>query len=115
MCDGIISNHGTDEARTLWCDWMRCDAKREGCQTHLLHYTSFALGKGYVSPRFILDELDLNLASLASRFVVIIVVVVGRAGSLSLDAAILPGLDPIAVANGIVVAGRGVLVVFGKF
>lgn len=68
-----------------------------------------------MSPRFILDELDLNLASLASWFVVVIVVVVGRAGSLALDAAILSGLDSIAVANRVVVAGRGMLIVFSEF
>lgn len=84
-------------------------------ETHLLHNTSLTLGEGNVSPRFILDELDFNLASLASRLVVVIVVVVGSAGSLALDAAILSALNSIAIANGIVVAGRGMLVVFSKF
>lgn len=68
-----------------------------------------------MSSRFILDELDLNLASLAPWLVFIVVIVVGRAGSLALDAAILSALDSVAVANGIVVAGRGMLVVLGEF
>jgi hypothetical protein len=85
-------------------------------ETHLLHNTSFALGESNVSPRFVLDELDLNLASLASWLVIVVIVVVGRAGSRTLDATVLSALDSIAIANArVVVAGRGVLVVFGEF
>lgn len=68
-----------------------------------------------MSPRFVLDELDLNLASLTSWLVIIIVVVVGSAGSWTLDAAVLSALDSVAIANGVVVARRGMLIVFGKF
>jgi hypothetical protein len=90
---------------------MRCAT----VETHLLHNTSFALGESNVSPRFILDELDLNLASLASWLVIIIVVVVGLARSRTLDAAVLSALDSVAIANGVVVARRGMLIVFGEF
>lgn len=68
-----------------------------------------------MSARLVLDELDLNLSSLATGLVIVVVVVVGSAGTWSLHAAALALLDAIAVADTIVVAGRRVLVVFGEF
>jgi hypothetical protein len=99
---------------------VRLDAVRRAVMrcatvaTHLLHDASFALGESNVSPGFVLDELDFNLASLASWLVVVVIVVVGCAGSRTFDAAVLAALDSVAIANGVVVAGRGVLVVFGE-
>jgi len=85
-------------------------------RTHLLHNTSFALGESYVSPRFVLDELDLNLSSLATRLVIVIVVVVGSAGPWTLDAAVFAGLDSVAIADArVIMARRSVLVVFCEF
>lgn len=60
-----------------------------GDMTNLLHDTSLALGEGDVSTRLVLDELDLNLATLATRLVIIVVVVVGSAGTRALDASAL--------------------------
>ncbi len=53
---------------------------------HLLHDTGLPLGKGYMATRFVGDELDLNLAALAPGLIIVIVVVVGRGGTLPLDA-----------------------------
>lgn len=56
--------------------------------THLLHDAGLALGKGNVSTRLVLDELDLNLATLTAGLVVVVVVIVGGGGlALALDAA----------------------------
>ena len=49
----------------------------DGGSAYLLHNTSLALGKGNVTTRLILDELDLDLTTLPSRLVVIIIVVFG--------------------------------------
>lgn len=43
---------------------------------HLLHYTGFPLRESDVTTRLVLDELDVNLSSLAPRLVVVIVIVV---------------------------------------
>lgn len=48
-----------------------------GRQTYLLHNTSLTLGKGNVTTRLVLDELDLDLATLTARLVIVIVVVLG--------------------------------------
>lgn len=55
--------------------------------TYLLHDSGFALGKGDVTTRLVRDELDLNLSSLASWLVIIVVVVICSGRSLALDAA----------------------------
>lgn len=44
-------------------------------RTYLLHDTGLPLGKGNVTTRLILDELDLDLATLTARLVIVIVVV----------------------------------------
>ena len=64
--------------------------------TYLLHDTSLALGEGDVPTRLVLDELDLNLSSLAAGLVIIVVVVVGS-GARTLDAAVLHAHGAIAV------------------
>lgn len=64
-----------------------------------------------MATRLVLDELDLNLSSLAAGLVVVIVVVVGR-GARTLDAAVLHAEGAIAV---VVDVGRRVLVVLGDF
>lgn len=76
-------------------------------QTYLLHDTSLALGKGNVTTRLVLDELDLNLSSLAAGLVVVVIVVVGS-GARALDAAVLHAELAIAV---VVDRRRRVLVV----
>jgi hypothetical protein len=63
-----------------------------------------------------LDELDLNLSSLATWLVIIVIVVVGGAGAWTLGTAVLAGLDSIAIADArVIVAWRSVLVVFSEF
>lgn len=58
--------------------------------TDLLHNTGLALREGDMATRLIRDELDLNLSSLATRLIIIIVVVVGGRWSLALHATIIP-------------------------
>lgn len=79
--------------------------------TNLLHDASFSLRKGNMPSRLVADELDLNLATLASTLLVIIVVVVGSRRSLSLDATAF--LSAAAIATDgvrLVELGRGGLV-----
>ena len=45
--------------------------------SYLFHDPSLALREGDMPTRLVLDEFDVNLSSLASRLIVIIVVVVG--------------------------------------
>lgn len=47
---------------------------------YLLHDTSLTLGEGDVATRLVLDELDLDLASLTTLTLVIVVVVVASGG-----------------------------------
>ena len=82
-----------------------------GAPTYLLHDAGFALGEGDVSTRLVLDELDLNLAPFAPGLVVIIVVVVGGAGTRTLDASALQ--SAIAVIQIVWSSGRVGLVVGG--
>ena len=79
--------------------------------TNLLHDAGLALGEGDVSTRLVLDELDLDLASLATRLVIVIVVVVGGAGTRALDASALEAA--IAVLEVIGRGGRVGLVIGG--
>ena len=55
---------------------------------YLLHNTSLALGEGDVATRLILDKLDLNLAALTARLVVVIIIVLG-AHATALGAAVV--------------------------
>lgn len=55
--------------------------------TNLLHDSCLALREGDVTARLIGDELDLNLASLTTWLVVIIIIVVGCGRAWTLDAA----------------------------
>lgn len=68
---------------------------------HLLHDTSLPLGEGDVPPRLVLDELDLNLSSLATWLVVIVVVVVGRSGggARALDSSVLNAIAIVVVGS----------------
>ena len=94
---------------------MSADARtrRVSGRTNLLHDTGLPLGEGDVSTRLVLDELDLDLASLAARLVVIVIVVVGSgAGARSLGTAALDGA--IAVLQVVVLVG-GVGVVSDDF
>ena len=82
-------------------------------RTHLLHDAGLPLGEGDVTTRLVLDELDLNLATLAAGLVVVIVVVVGGgAGALALDAAVL-GPAIVEVVVFLVVVG-GILDQLGR-
>lgn len=54
--------------------------------THLLHDSRLALGECDMATRLVGDELDLNLSSLASGLVIIIVIVVGVRWTLAFDA-----------------------------
>ena len=60
-----------------------------GSGTYLLHDTGLALGEGDVATRLVADELDFNLAPLATTLLIVIIVVVGRARARTLDAAAL--------------------------
>jgi len=79
-----------------------------GCPvaTHLLHDTGLPLGEGDVATRLVLDELDLDLAALTARLVVVIIVVLG-AHATALGAA---SLSAVARLVQVIVAG-GELVV----
>jgi hypothetical protein len=79
--------------------------------TNLLHDTGLALREGNVSTRLILDELDLNLASLATRLIIVIVVVVGSAGTRALDTSALK--RAIAILEVVGSGGRVGLVIGG--
>lgn len=78
---------------------------------HLLHDTSLALGKGDVTARLVLDELDLDLSALATGLVVVVVIVVGSAGTRALDTSVLK--RAIAVLQVVGGGGRVGLVVGG--
>ena len=67
--------------------------------TYLLHNTGLPLGEGDVATRLVGDELDLNLATLASTLLIVVVVIVGHAGTGALDTARLGA----AVADGMAV------------
>ena len=70
--------------------------------TDLLHDAGFSLGESDVPTRLVLNELDLNLSSLATALVIIIVVIVsGRRNSGTLGASRLD-----AVAGEVVAWGR---------
>ena len=86
-------------------------------QTYLLHDAGLALGKGNVATRLVLDELDLNLATLAAGLVVVVVVLFLVARALDAAIGILLAVGAIVVGGVcIVVDGRRrVLVVFGDF
>ena len=77
--------------------------------TNLLHDAGLALGEGNVSTRLVLDELDLDLASLATWLVIVIIVVVCGAGTRALDASALEGA--IAILEIIGSGGRVGLVI----
>lgn len=80
-------------------------------ETHLLHDSSFTLGKGDVSARLVADELDLDLAALAAALLIIVVVVVVGGGTLALDATALR--RGAAIADGVrlvEVVGRSLVV-----
>lgn len=99
------------------------DARRDGRpkretgigRTNLLHNTGLALGKGDVATRLVGDELDLNLATLAATFLIIVVVVVGGdAGSRALGATGVARRVAIADRVGVVeVVGRSLIVLVG--
>lgn len=107
-CEGVDkASLGDDEQQHL-------GAGEDGQFVGLLHDTGLSLGEGDVSPRLVLDELDLNLSSLPARLVIIIVVVVGSR-TRTLRASIgVASQRAVAVAD-IVVAWRWVLIVVGNF
>jgi len=76
----------------------------EAIDSDLLHDTRLPLGECDVTARLVGDELDLNLSSLASGLIVVVVIVVGSRGSLTFDAARLA--HRIAVSGGVLVEGR---------
>lgn len=90
------------------------ETAQRSATTYLLHDARLALGKGNVPTRLVLDELDFNLPALAAGLVVVVVVVVlGRAGALG--AAIRIADVHLAIAHVVVNRGRRVLVVVGDF
>ena len=78
--------------------------------TDLLHDTRLALRECDVATRLVGDELDLNLSSLTSGLIIVIIVVVGGCWPLAFDAATVG----IAVSDGVVVeGGRRAFIVIG--
>ena len=72
--------------------------------TNLFHDTGLALGEGDVATRLVGDELDLDLPALATRLIIIVVVVVGGRGTLAFDTTVLA--RGIAIPDGVVVEAR---------
>lgn len=68
--------------------------------TNLLHDTRLALRESDMATRLIGDELDLDLSSLASWLVIIIVVVVGSGWSLAFDSALVAIAETVVVEGG---------------
>jgi len=58
-----------------------------------------------VSTRLVSDELDLNLSTLATGLIIVIIVVVGSRWSLALDATVIA--DRITISDGMFVEGGG--------
>ena len=75
MVSGALGAGNGFMRRGSKCTTMRA----QRAPTYLLHDTSLALGEGDVPTRLVLDELDLNLSSLAAGLVIIVVVVAARA------------------------------------
>ena len=73
---------------------------------HLFHYTGFPLRESNVTTRLVLNELDVNLSSLAPRLVIVVVIVVsGSRNAWTLDASSIA----VAVASQRVVSAGTVL------
>lgn len=64
-----------------------------GWTTYFLHDTGLTFGESDVTARLVCDEFDLNLSSLATGLVVIVVVVVGSGWARALDASIVARWD----------------------
>lgn len=80
------------------------------CDAYLLHDTGLALGEGDVTARLVLDELDLNLATLAAALLVVIVVVVGSiTGASALGATGLYGAIAVLELVVVVIIGGGIV------
>jgi hypothetical protein len=84
-------------------------AEQEDASTHLLHNAGFALGEGNVATRLVADELDLDLATLATALVVVVVVVIRGGLALALDTASLGGPIGLLVLE---LIWRGLVVLF---
>jgi hypothetical protein len=78
--------------------------------TYLLHDTGLPLGEGDVATRLILDKLDLNLAALTARLVVIIIIVLG-AHAVALGPA---GISAVASLLQVIVLAGGEFLVDGS-
>jgi hypothetical protein len=81
-------------------------------ETHLFHDTCLSLGKGDVATRFILDEFNLNLPSLTSRLIVIIVIIVGSSAEARTFGASI--LDGTIAGDKVILSGRRVFVSDGS-
>lgn len=84
-----------------------------GVATYLLHNASLPLGEGDMAARLVGDELNLNLATLASTLLVIVIVVVGNTRAGALDTARLGAAiaDSMAVVE---IVGRRLVVLVGN-
>ena len=71
-----------------------------GDLTNLLHDTGLALREGDVATRLVSDELDLDLAALATWLVIVVVLVIGGRWALTLDSTVLVGCS-VSVAYGV--------------
>lgn len=80
--------------------WRPRWSRSKRWQSYLLHDAGLPLRESNVAPRFIADELDLNLSAFAAALLVIVVVVVHRARSRPLDP---PTFGRVAIANSVLV------------
>jgi hypothetical protein len=68
--------------------------------TDLLHDTRLALRECDVATRFIGDELDLNLSSLTSGLIIIIVIIVGSRWALAFGTASVTAISETVIVKG---------------
>ena len=74
-------------------------------RTYLLHNTSLSLGEGDVTTRLVLDELDLDLSTLAGAFLIIVIIIVSTSHRSSSSL----GASSISAVASQVVTGRRVV------
>jgi hypothetical protein len=62
-----------------------------GVFANLLHNSCLALRESDMPTRLVRDEFDFNLSSLATRLIIVVVIVIGSRRALALDAATVIG------------------------
>jgi hypothetical protein len=91
--------------------WMRLLGRYRDAESdsHLLHDACLSLGKGDVTARLVLDELDLDLPPLTAALLVIIIVIVACHGCPgSFGASRIDSIAGEIITRRRVVEGRGI-------